>query len=564
MPLPPMTPEAQDAYEKALERIEACRRQGRLGTGLNLSNLGLTLVPPEIGQLSALKELRLFSNQLTGLPSEIGQLSTLTVLDLEDNQLTSLPPEIGQLSALTGLSLSNNHLTNLPPEIGLLAALTELSLDSNQLTSLPPEIGQLSALKQLDLYTNQLTSLPPEIGQLSALTVLNLSENPLTSLPLEIVQLYALTVLWLHNIQLTSLPPEIVQLSALTKLSLSDNRLTILPSEIGDLKRLEFLILEGNALGGLPESLKGLTLLKMLTLHGNETLGLPVEVLGPTWANSGVKNPPADPQAILDYYFRARVAGGPLNEVKVILVGRGGAGKTSLVKRLVKNVFDEHEKETPGICITDWSLRCGSDEMKLHLWDFAGQEITHGTHQFFFSQRSVYLLLLTGREGNAERDADYWLRLIRAFGSESPVLVVLNKIEQSPFELDEPAIQRDHPSVRSFHPFDCKSGHGRTELLAALKKTIQGMDSVHKTFPAEWMKVKNRLSGMTENYLDQKQYRSICAENGEKDSAAQDSLAGHLHHLGIALNYADDPRVRHALVLNPGWVTDGIYKLIRG
>ena len=426
MPLPPMTPEAQAAYDEALKRIDAYRPFGKEGMDLDLSGLGLTHLPPGIGKLTS-----------------------LACLDLSENQLTSLPPEIGQLSALT-----------------------ELRLHSNQLTSLLPEIGQLTALKELNLSNNQLTSLPLEIGRL--------------------------------------------------------------------------------------------TVLKLLYLYGNEALGLPEEVLGPRWFEETAKNPPAKPQAILDYYFRSQVAGGPLNEVKVILVGRGGAGKTSLVNRLVKDEFDEHEKETPGISITDWNLRCGSDEVKLHLWDFAGQEITHGTHQFFFSQRSVYLLLLTGREGNAERDADYWLRLIRAFGSESPVLVVLNKIEQSRFELDEPAIQRDHPSVRSFHPVDCKSGTGRDGLLKALKKTIQGMDSVHKTFPSEWMKVKNRLSGMKENYLDQKQYRVICAENGEDDAVAQDLLAGHLHHLGIALNYADDPRVRHALVLNPGWVTDGIYKLIRG
>jgi internalin A len=513
-----MTPEAQAAYEKALESIEKCRLGGELGMILDLRGLGLTQVPPEIGQLSALTELHLHNNQLTSLPTEIGQLSALTELHLDSNKLTSLPPEIGRLSALTHISIHRNKLAHLPKEILQLSSVTILGLSFNQLTSLPPGIGQLIALEQFLLGDNQLTRLPPEIGQLSLLR----------------------------------------------RLFIRNNQLTSLPSEIGELRCLEELILEGNVLVSLPESLKRLPKLDRLMVHGNAALRLPVELLGPTYAESNDKNPPAKPQAILDYYFRSLIAGGPLNEVKVILVGRGGAGKTSLVKRLVRDEFDANEKETPGISITDWSLQCGNDSVKLHLWDFAGQEITHGTHQFFFSQRSVYLLLLTGREGNAERDADYWLRLIRAFGADSPVLVVQNKIEQSPFELDEPAIQRDHPNVQSFHPVDCQSGTGRAGLLKALKKTIHGMESVHKTFPAEWMKVKDRLSGMKENYLDQKQYRTICAVNGEKDNEAQDALAGHLHHLGIALNYADDPRVRHALVLNPGWVTDGIYKLIRG
>ncbi|MEK7395523.1 MAG: COR domain-containing protein, partial [Candidatus Poribacteria bacterium] len=34
------------------------------------------------------------------------------------------------------------------------------------------------------------------------------------------------------------------------------------------------------------------------------------------------------------------------------------------------------------------------------------------------------------------------------------------------------------------------------------------------------------------------------------------------HNLGIALNYRDDPRLRDVNVLNPHWVTNGIYKII--
>ena len=35
-----------------------------------------------------------------------------------------------------------------------------------------------------------------------------------------------------------------------------------------------------------------------------------------------------------------------------------------------------------------------------------------------------------------------------------------------------------------------------------------------------------------------------------------------MHTLGIALNYKDDPRLRDLNVLNPHWVTNGIYKIL--
>ena len=74
----------------------------------------------------------------------------------------------------------------------------------------------------------------------------------------------------------------------------------------------------------------------------------------------------------------------------------------------------------------------GHEHVRLNIWDFGGQEIMHATHQFFLTQRSLYLLVLNGREGGEDADADYWLRLIDSFGAESPVIVVLNKIKAHP------------------------------------------------------------------------------------------------------------------------------------
>jgi TIR domain/Ras of Complex, Roc, domain of DAPkinase len=45
----------------------------------------------------------------------------------------------------------------------------------------------------------------------------------------------------------------------------------------------------------------------------------------------------------------------PLNEGKLILVGRGEVGKTSLVRRLAENDFRGDESKTQGIKITNWA-----------------------------------------------------------------------------------------------------------------------------------------------------------------------------------------------------------------
>ncbi|KIC75327.1 hypothetical protein DB42_AJ00150 [Neochlamydia sp. EPS4] len=194
-------------------------------TSLTLTALGLTFLPPEIGQMSRLKYLNLSQNQLTFVPAEIGQLSQLRSLTLSNNYLTALPAQIGQLSLLTGIDLQQNHLTALPAAMGQLSQLRLLYLQQNQLKTLPAEIGHLSQLRTLSLKQNRLTALPSEIGNLFRLETLNLQQNQLTALPATMRQLRELSALDLSQNQLTTIPKEIRQLPQLEKLETSGNPL---------------------------------------------------------------------------------------------------------------------------------------------------------------------------------------------------------------------------------------------------------------------------------------------------------------------------------------------------
>ena len=164
-----------------------------------------------------------------------------------------------------------------------------LTLGDLDLTELPESIGALRDLLELDLahqpalhYGCNLSDLTGAIGGARQLRQLNLTCN-----------------------QLTTLPATIGQLARLRRLKLGLNRLANLPDSIGALAELEFLDLSDNYLKALPASFRELRGLKALFLHGNDALDLPAEILGPEWDEVEQHGAhPADPAAILDYYFR--------------------------------------------------------------------------------------------------------------------------------------------------------------------------------------------------------------------------------------------------------------------
>jgi len=225
---------------------------------------------------------------------------------------------------------------------------------------------------------------------------------------------------------------------------------------------------------------------------------------------------------------------------------------------------------TANNAVSSWSLQCGDQKIDVNVWDFAGQVITHSTHQFFLSESSVYVLALTGREDTHMSDADYWLRLIRAFATEgenntSPVIVVLNKFEEHPFKVDHNLLCEKYPFIIDFIETDCKTGLGIPTLRERLAGVIGTMPIVQQRFKLQWWRIKQQLEKTQKkhNYLPYANFQEFCAKEGEKEPGRQRFLADVFHALGVALNYGTDERLRNATVLKPGWVTASIYKLLR-
>jgi internalin A len=339
------------------------------------------------------------------------------------------------------------------------------------------------------------------------------------------------------------------------------NQLTALPETLGQLTALLGLNAAQNQFARLPEWLRQVSSLTSLFLHDNPALGLPPEVLDPSWEDTSEHGQAVAPSGIVAYYFNSRVAK-PLNEAKLILVGFGGVGKTSLVHRLTTNTFNPHEQKTDGIAITPWKIQIGQDEVRLNIWDFGGQEIMHATHQFFFTKRSVYVLVLKAREGAQEADIEYWLQLIESFGGESPVIVVINRIKEYAFDLNRRGLQEKFHSIRDFVLTDCEDGRGVSDLLASLRRETDHLEHLRDPFPASWFVVKDKLATLQGNYIDFEEYRNLCEEHGISDDKSQETLVGFLHDLGLVINFRDDSRLADTHVLSPHWVTNGIYKIL--
>lgn len=384
----------------------------------------------------------------------------------------------------------------------------------------------------------------------------------------------------------------------MTELHLGDNRLATLPPEIGQLTALRTLRLQSNQLATLPLEIGELRALEALYLHDNPGLGLPLEVLGPEWHDVfNKKAKPKPPAEILEYYFRIRkpeggmdlkkavsvfeaTAGQQVREARVIVIGDGASGKTSLIRALLHGKPAKTSQETTrDVIVEDWpdlkltpTGQRTKQPVSVHLWDFGGQEPMHAAHPYFFTNRTLFLVVATARDVGVEDRISYWLKMVSTHGKGAPALVAVNKVDQHPMDITRRDLCADHKDClpadpdKAFFPTSCKKGKmkGIVALKRAMIGKLQEMDQVWSYVPAEWMAAKKVIEDRREGHEDTltfDQWKEIC-EKAQVADKEQSKALDLLRQLGTVVSFPEDDHLVGLGVLNPNWVTGAIYPLL--
>jgi small GTP-binding protein len=368
-------------------------------------------------------------------------------------------------------------------------------------------------------------------------------------------------------------PPALLsKFQRLEKLGLGINQISDI-SSLKELKGLTDLNLGNNQISDI-SSLKELKNLKQLYLQFNKITHMPAEFLdlgleikwdydgkgGIYLQDNPLESPPVEiikkgNEAIRQYFKSLAREQQALNEVKVLLVGDGAAGKTSLVKQLLGKKFDKNESQTHGININTMEITRNNSKIKVRLWDFGGQEIMHATHQFFLSKRSLYILVLDGRK---DEKTEYWLNHIKSFGGDSPVMVVLNKIDENPgFDVNRRFLKEKYPNIKGFYPLSCAHRTGIDTLKNALSKELASVELIRTTWPKSWFKVKEHLENMSQHFIDYGRYRYICAGVKINSETEREILVDFLNDLGVILHFREF-HLEDTHVLEPKWLTNAV------
>ena len=483
---------------------------------------------------------------------------------LNKNQLLKLI-DSAQKNHWQALDLSNCGLTELPDELWKLTDLRILYLGNNNhryrrslansIATISNKIEELQNLQALSIGSLHCTFEKESPLDLPNLLYLDIYDCGFHQIP-NALMLPSLKGLGFNCLE-DHLHPSFSSLFNLEEAFLTRSKIRILPDDIDRLQYLETIFLYHSDITLLPSSIKNMRNLRVLRIADTPL----AEYLPPEIVNQSA-------QDIIRYVFmqKSSIKKEYFNESKLIIVGQGRVGKTSLLKRLIYDTFDE-EKSTEGINISQWDFQLENKDFRLNIWDFGGQEIYHATHQFFLTKRSLYLLVWDALAEEEYGRVDYWLKTIQSLADDSPIILVVNKCDKEIGRinrLDIKEYQDKYPQIQDILYVSCKDNIEINELKDLIQKTAVRLPLMKMKWITTWMNVRKKieLKANKENYITKSEYIKICKSCGIIDDDEALSLIKYLHDLGIVLYYHDDFLLKGLIILSSEWGTDAVYKVL--
>lgn len=521
--------------------------------------ISLTIIHHNLKDISPLskchylEELSLFNNVIRDLTPICG-LSKLNYLNLHSNEISDISA-LSNLTSLIFLDLEMNQITDISP-LSELKMLNELKLSGNLINDLSP-INGLSDLIILELFNNKINNITP-LSELKALNSLVLSYNKIKDIS-ALKKLESLYQLYLFNNHIN----DISILSELEGLEFIDLRYNL----ISDITPLKKFILNGVDISINRDEKPKYSFKNEILLGENPLDPSLIEAI-----NQGN-------HAVLDYFERIEKekekGERPINEAKLIIIGEPESGKTTLMNYLQGKPFTV-PSTTQGFTIESWIIEENQTNYRINIWDFGGQDIQSTVHQFFLTQDTLYIMVLNARKDELP---DKYIEQIKSYAPDSPIIIVVNRIEENPsYEMGVKRLQETHKDkegnslIKGVFKVSLLKGHRDLDpsyfqilegMRLAIQKELLEMPNIKRLLPITYLDVKEYLESAffaDKPYISHDTYELICSEKG-LNTESEGDLLGYLNNLGT-VRYFDDLSLRNLQILNPEWLSDGVYRIL--
>ena len=408
----------------------------------NLTQAPFDVWSPILPRLLNLTDLKVSGSHLSTFPDILLELKQLNILNISNNDITDLPSEWSS-TCLKHLNVADNSL-NCASAYGAivnLMVLETLNLSGNGLNKFPTSVLYLKYLRSLDMSDNPLSEFPMSMQAIQTLEIFKGSACKLHEFPMFLLKLRKIRSIELDGNMIKAIPSGWI-MPSLKDLSLDNNKgLQISSHTLSGAGTLKRLALKSCALKEVPKLILRLPVLQSLDLRENGITRISEEVyeamkqIGEVRLNTGnLVEPPreiyeGDEESIKQYYADLKVSQAcKVGFHNVILLGSTTAGKTSLIRSLIKgeSTLTDPDDRTVAVDEETWEI---VDDLHFHIIDFGGHEVYELVYPIFLKDRKASIIIAVDlsvmSDQTIETNLFPWLYTVLSITGDSTDIIVV-------------------------------------------------------------------------------------------------------------------------------------------
>lgn len=169
---------------------------------------------------------------------------------------------------------------------------------------------------------------------------------------------------------------------------------------------------------------------------------------------------------------------------KITIIGDGGVGKTSLIKKYTQGEFQEDYISTIGAQFSIYEQKIDGDDIKLFFWDLAGQDDFQIIRSSFYEDSKAVIIVYSLERNNkgyeSLKNVMKWYNEINQYCEDIPIIIFANKIDLvGDTEIDESSFKElsAKENYLGVYRTSAKTGNG---VGNAFKAIIEKLYNMHK------------------------------------------------------------------------------------
>ena len=161
---------------------------------------------------------------------------------------------------------------------------------------------------------------------------------------------------------------------------------------------------------------------------------------------------------------------------KIIVLGDPGVGKSSLLGRATKNIFNAEYQTTVGFEFLTFTEKIGEKKVKLQIWDTCGQETYKSLISNFYRNASLAMLIYSIDSRESFNNIIKWLKEIKLQSNpDIKVVLIGNKADlenKRQVTIEEGNKFKEENEILFFQEASAKSGINAKEIFHEAAKIL--------------------------------------------------------------------------------------------